>query len=254
MRRVWTEEATTRRASVVVIATVSQRCPDLAKVDELAAFDLQRVCPVTRCTDKSAAALAAMEINTLADKLDAEFGIACAQVAHDLGNKSGDWRNGNDRCAAAIKAGSESQITAGPKATAQLVVRQPVCLVEASLLTKCASICDSSVPAGKVRAECEQKAGCHADGSCEGACEPKARSNAKVDLQWHVEGIDQGNVRRSLHRHACDGRKVNGVGCSGVCKGRACATEGADQRGECKGQCTGSCKPSKPGICDGVCF
>src|SRR3954463_7601311 len=83
------------------IPTVSRRCPDLTKADDLAAFDFSKEYVLSRDAAEKlkAATLAAMEIQTLADKLDAEFGIACAQIAHDLGNK-GDWRNGNDACAA----------------------------------------------------------------------------------------------------------------------------------------------------------
>jgi hypothetical protein len=235
-------------------ASVSQRCPDLAKVDELAAFDFAKEYVLSRdAADKlKAAALAAMEINTLAEKLDAEFGIACSQVAHDLGNK-GEWRSGNDACSAAIKAVQESHAKLGPKAQAQLVVRQPVCLAEASLVTKCASICDSSVPAGKVRAECEQKAG-RCDGNCDGSCEP--RGGVKCDGQ--CSGVCEGTIKGTCGGRCigtCDGKKTNpkdpkDTGCLGVCVG---ICEKGAVSGECKGQCTGSCKLAKAGICDGVC-
>ena len=227
---------------------VSQRCPDLTKADELSAFDFANEYVLSQdAADKlKAAALAATEVGILADKLDAEFGIACSGVAHDLGSK-GDWRSGNDACSAAIKSAQEARAKLGPKATLQLVARVPVCLVEASLVTKCASICDSSVPAGKVRSECEAKAG-RCDGNCDVVCEP--RGSARCD--GVCTGVCEGPVRGTCGGRClgtCDGKRVNGA-CLGTCVG-ACA--GGAASGECKGACTGSCKLARAGICDGIC-
>ncbi|MBX3200604.1 MAG: hypothetical protein KF894_20870, partial [Labilithrix sp.] len=232
----------------VVAASVSDRCPDLAKTDELAAFDFASEYALSRdAADKlKAAALAAMEIGTLADKLDADFGIACAQIAHDLGDK-GDWRSANEACGAAIKAVQEARVKLGPKARAQLVVRRPVCLAEASLVTKCASICDSSVPAGKLRAECASKAG-RCDGNCDGACEPKGAVKCDGVCSGTCEGTVKGTCGGRC-RGTCDGKAVSG-GCLGVCVGTC--DRGA-MTGECKGTCSGTCELAAPGICDGVC-
>src|SRR5262249_33713201 len=137
-----------------------------------------------------AAVLAAIEVGALADRLDADLGIACAQIARDLGNK-GDWRSGNEACAAALKGVQDTRAKVGPKAQTRLVVRTPVCLVDASLVTKCASLCDSSVPAGKVRAECEQKAG-RCDGNCDGLCEPKGNIKCDGVCSGSCEGAIKG--------------------------------------------------------------
>jgi hypothetical protein len=235
-------------ATPSITASVSERCPDLSTPDELAAFDFAKEYVLSRDAAEKlkAAALAAMEIGTLSEKLDADLGIACAQIAHDLGNK-GDWRSGNDACAAAIKAVQEARAKLGPKAQAQLVVRQPVCLTDASLVTKCASICDSSVPAGKLRAECEQMAG-RCDGSCEGSCEQKGAARCDGVCGGTCEGPIKGTCGGRC-RGTCDGKSVNG-GCLGVCVGTC---ERGAMTGECKGLCTGSCRLAKPGICDGVC-
>ena len=235
-------------ATPVVTASVSDKCPDLSKADELAAFDFATEYALSRDAAEKlkAGALAAMEIGTLADKLDADFGIACAQIAHDLGDK-GDWRSANDACGAAIKAVQEARAKLGPKAQAQLVGRRPVCLTDASLVTKCASICDSSVPAGKVRAECEQKAG-RCDGNCDGSCEPKGAAKCDGVCSGTCEGPIKGTCGGRC-KGTCDGKSVNG-GCLGVCIGTC--DRGA-MSGECKGQCTGSCELAKPGICDGIC-
>lgn len=228
--------------------TVSSKCPDLTKADELAAFDFGKEYQLSRdAADKlKAAALAAMEIATLAEKLDAEFGIACAQIAHDLGNK-GDWRSGNEACAAAIKSVHDARAKLGAKAAAQLVVRPPICTADASLMTKCASICDSSVPADKVKSDCEKKAG-HCDANCDGICEPKAPTKCDGACTGTCDGQVKGACGGRC-RGTCDGKPSAGP-CPGVCAG---ACDKGAMSGECKGQCTGSCKLAKPATCDGLC-
>ena len=66
----------------------------------------------TRRTSSRPPRSPSMEVGLLADKLDAELGIACAQIAHDLGNK-GDWRSGNEACGAAIKAVHDARAKLG---------------------------------------------------------------------------------------------------------------------------------------------
>jgi hypothetical protein len=229
-------------------ASISTRCPDLAKADEVAAFDFGTEYQLSReAADKlKAAALAAMEVGLLADKLDAELGIACAQIAHDLGNK-GDWRSGNEACGAAIKAVHDARAKLGTKATAQLVVRVPVCSVDATLMTKCASICDSSVPAGRVKAECEQKAG-RCDGNCDGICEAKTATKCDGVCSGTCDGPIKGTCGGRC-KGTCDGRFVSGP-CPGICVGTC---EKGATSGECKGMCSGSCKLKAAGICDGLC-
>lgn len=231
-----------------VTASVSTRCPDLAKADEVAAFDFAKEYHLSRdAADKlKAAALAAMEISVLSDKLDAELGIACAQIAHDLGNK-GDWRSGNEACGAAIKAVHDARAKLGAKAAAQLVVRAPVCSADASLMTKCASICDSSVPAGRVKADCEQKAG-RCDGNCDGVCEAKTATKCDGACSGACDGPIKGTCGGRC-KGTCDGKPVSGP-CPGVCAGTC---EKGAISGECKGMCSGSCKLKAPGICDGLC-
>jgi len=228
--------------------TVSAKCPDVSKADDVAAFDFAKEYQLSRdAADKlKAATLAAMEVGLLADKLDAELGIACAQIAHDLGNK-GDWRSGNEACGAAIKAVHDARAKLGPKAATQLVVRTPVCVVDGSLMTKCASICDSSVPAGRIKGDCEQKAG-RCDGNCDGVCEAKSPSKCDGTCSGTCEGPIRGQCGGRC-KGTCDGRPSPGA-CPGVCVGTC---ERAAMTGECKGTCTGSCKLAKAGICDGLC-
>lgn len=228
--------------------SVGSKCPDLAKADEVAAFDFAREYQLSRdAADKlKAATLAALEVNLLADKLDAELGIACAQIAHDLGNK-GDWRSGNDACGAAIKSVHDARAKLSPKASTQLVVRTPVCTVEASLMTKCSSICDSSVPAGRVKAECEQKAG-RCDGQCDGVCETRAPSKCDGTCSGTCDGQIRGSCGGRC-KGSCDGKNVNGP-CPGTCTG---VCERGAVNGACQGSCNGSCKLAKSTICEGTC-
>ncbi len=231
-------------------ATVSSRCPDLAKSDEVAAFDFGKEYALSRdAADKlKAAALAAGEVAVLADKLDAELGIACAQIAHDLGGK-GDWRSGNEACGAAIKAVHDTRAKLGAKSAASLVVRTPVCQVDASLMTKCASICDSSVPAGRVKAECQLRAG-RCDGNCDGICETKGAIKCDGTCSGTCDGPIKGSCGGRC-KGTCDGKPVPvGGGCAGVCTGTC--DKGA-MNGECKTTCSGTCKPKGPGICEGIC-
>ncbi|WP_146652624.1 hypothetical protein [Labilithrix luteola] len=228
-------------------AHVADHCPDMAKPDELSAFDFATEYALSHAAaDKlKAAALATMEVSTLADKLDADLGIACAQIATDLGTK-GDWRSGSDACAAAIKAVHDARAKVGSKATAKLVTIPPLCTVDASLMTKCASICDSSIPADRVKAECPLKAG-RCDGNCDGNCEVKSAKcdgNCAGTCEGQVKGICGGRCRGT-----CDG-KPSSSGCAGICVGTC--DKGAIN-GECKGTCSGSCKAKAPGICNGIC-
>lgn len=237
------------RTATAPAAPVSSRCPDLTKADELASFDFAKEYALTRdAADKlKAAALAAMEISLLSEKLDAEFGIACAQIAHDLGAK-GDWRSGSEACAAAIKAVRDARAKLGAKTPPLLVVRTPICQVSASLMTQCASICDSSVQADRVKADCERKAG-RCDGNCDGVCESKS---TKCD--GTCSGTCDGPIRGRCGgrcRGTCDGKPMGHHGtCAGVCVGTC---ERSAMQGECRGKCSGSCEAKVPGICDGLC-
>ena len=230
------------------VASISSHCPDLSKADELAAFDFAKEYQLSRdAADKlKAAALAAMEIGLLADKLDAELGIACSQIAQDLAKK-GDLRSGNEACGAAIKAVHDARAKLSPKVTASLVVRVPVCSVDASLMTKCASICDSSVPAGRVKAECEQKAG-RCDGNCDGICEAKTATKCDGICSGTCDGTIKGTCGGRC-KGTCDGKPSSGA-CAGLCVGTC---EKGATNAECKGTCSGSCKLKAPGICDGLC-
>jgi hypothetical protein len=233
---------------VAITRSVSSKCPDLAKADELGAFDFAKEYALSKDAAEKlkAAALAALEVSNLNDKLDAELGIACSQIAHDLGDK-GDWRNGNDACAAAIKDVREGRAKLGPKVNAQLVVKQPLCAVDASLMTKCAAICDSSVPAERVKADCQQRAG-RCDGQCDGTCEAKASGKCEGTCSGTCDGKMSGTCGGRC-KGMCNGKNGNGP-CIGTCIGTC---ERGPMNGECAGSCTGSCKLAKAGICEGTC-
>lgn len=225
--------------------TVSSKCPDLAKPEEVGTFDFAKEYQLSReAADKlKAAALASTELGALEDKLDAELGIACSQVANSLGDKA-SFGSGAEACTAALKAVREAKTKLGPKASFTLVVRAPICQVDASLMTKCAAICDSSVSAEKAKAECEQKVG-KCDGQCDGTCESKSAQKCEGTCSGTCEGAGRGQCGGRC-KGTCDGKPSTGP-CAGTCAGTC--TGGAFV-GECKGQCNGSCKFAKPGICD----
>ncbi|MBX3234331.1 MAG: hypothetical protein KIT84_21700 [Labilithrix sp.] len=230
------------------VVPVSDRCPDITKADDVAAFDFVQEHALSRAAaDRmKAAILAGLEVEALAEKLDADLGIACAQIVHDLG-KGGDYHSGLEACTAAVKAVQEARAKLGPKTQTQLVVRKPMCLVDASLVTKCASLCDSSVPSEKAKSECAESAG-RCDGDCEGGCEPKGPASCGGTCEGTCEGTIKGTCGGRC-TGTCDGKKVNGP-CLGVCAGTCASAVEA----ECKGLCNGTCRLTKAGICgDGVC-
>jgi len=229
------------------VVEISSRCPDLSKADEVAAFDFTKEYHLSReAADRlKAAALASLEMNVLADKLDADLGIACAQVANSLGDK-GDWQSGSDACAAAVKAVQASRAKMGPKAPT-LLARQPLCLVDAALMTRCASLCDSTVPSDRIKAECDRKAG-RCDGNCDGTCAAKVPSKCEGTCSGTCEGSVKGTCGGRC-RGTCDGRPANGP-CAGTCAGTC--DKGIVQ-GECKGTCAGTCRLARPGICESTC-
>lgn len=230
------------------VAGGSGKCPDLSKPDEVSAFDFAGEYMLSRdAADKvRAAALASNEVAKLADKLDAELGIACAQVAQSLGDR-GDWRTAGDACTAAIKAVREARARSSGKAKATLVASRPLCLVDATLPTTCASICDSSVPADRAKAECTDKAG-RCDGACDGVCAPKSAAKCDGDCSGTCDGPMRGTCGGRC-KGTCDGKPSAGP-CTGFCAG---SCSGGVTLGDCRGQCAGTCKSKTPAACEGVC-
>lgn len=212
---------------------VSGRCPDLAKPEEVGTFDYMRELQLSReAADRlKAAALAATELTLLEDKLDGEFGLACSQLASALGDKS-PAGSGAEACTAAQKAMRDVRAKLGVKTTVALVVHAPVCLVDASLLTKCAAICDSAVPGDKLKVACAAKVG-RCDGACDGTCEAKEPQKCEGACSGKCEGAGSGSCGGRC-RGTCDGKPVNGA-CGGTCVG---ACTGGAFVGACTGACT----------------
>lgn len=226
---------------------IPSSCPDISKPDAIAALDLVRDYGLAQPTaDTIKAALStAVELGALNEKIDADLGLACTELASDLGS-TGDWRSGNDACAAALAALRGARAKAGASVKFDLVVREPVCSVDPSLMTKCASLCDAAAPAEKARAECTEKAG-RCEGSCTGSC--NLSNSAKCD--GVCAGACEGTVKGACSGRCvgtCDGKRSSGT-CAGVCAG----TCDRVVRGECKGTCAGTCKLAKPSACPGRC-
>jgi hypothetical protein len=228
------------------------KCPDFAKVDELTAFDFAKEYGLSseRGDTLRAASLASVELASLNDKLDAELGILCAQLARDLGDQ-GDWRSGSDACDAAQKAVLRTRATLGDKAIAQLRISPPLCSVDASALTKCASLCDSSAPASRVKVGCEGTAG-RCEGNCGGLCESAVAAACPGECYGTCDGTMTGRCSGRC-RGTCDGRRAPPSGtCGGVCVG-TCDKSSGFMQGECRGSCDGMCRLHAPSSCNGVC-
>lgn len=232
-----------------VETTVSGRCPVTEKTDVIATFDFAREFALSREAADSlkAAALTAVDLAQLADRLDADLGIACAQLAHDLGDQ-GDWRSGSEACEAAAKAIAAARANVTLKGSPVLVTRAPVCAVDTGVMTKCVSLCDSMVTAERSRVECPQRVG-RCDGQCGGACEAKG----SVRCDGVCSGVCEGTVKGKCGgrcRGTCDGKTSSGA-CAGTCAGTC---DRGPMVGTCAGTCAGACAPSKPGICDAQCL
>lgn len=229
-------------------AQPSAWCPELQRPELVGTYDFAHEYVLSRdAGDKlKAAALASIEVSVLDSKLDGELGLSCTQIATGLGDK-GSYGSASEACTAAVKAVKDARTKLGPKATVQLVVREPVCQVDTSLLTKCAAICDSSVPPERVKVECEQKAG-RCDGQCDGLCEAKTDQKCDGVCSGSCEGPVKGTCGGRC-KGTCDGRPANGS-CAGTCAGTCI---GGAYIGECKGACRGSCRFAKKAICADLC-
>lgn len=221
-------------------------CPD--KADEIAALDVARQYDVTPAAGATlrAALLTATELNALSDKLDADFGVACAGIAKDLG-VTGDWRSGNEACTATLTALRATRDKLGGTAHTKLLVGEPACGVDLALMTKCASLCDSAASADKVHADCATQAG-RCEGACNGSCKPGTPAKCDGVCSGTCEGTFKGECTGRCVG-TCDGKRSSAA-CSGTCAGTC---ERGMARGECKGTCSGSCRLGNGGACAGRC-
>lgn len=221
-------------------------CPDVSKADAVEAFDFAKAYGLSRGAGDQlkAALLTGIDLGFLAEKLDADLGIACAGLAKELG-RTGDWRTSNDVCAAALAGLQEAKAKQGRHLV--LVTPDAACTNDPLLVTKCASRCDSSASAEKAQSECLQRSG-----RCEGVCTGSCRGAIGAKCDGICMGSCEGPFKGACSGRCvgtCDGKRSTGP-CAGICAG---ACDRGTARGECTGTCTGTCALAKPGRCAGTC-
>src|SRR5262249_12027685 len=83
---------------------------------------------------------AAVELEEFSAKLDADLKTACAGLASDLG-ETGDYKNGEEACKAALKAMGNVKAKIGANAKMTLVVQPPRCEASMDVMADCAGKC-----------------------------------------------------------------------------------------------------------------
>jgi hypothetical protein len=230
----------------------------------------------------SALAQASADLAAVASGALTDVGIACENIARDLGAKKADTD------AAAAKTGAakvtalcnlaQAQIDATFGASAEVKgkltvdFQPPACTASIDAQAKCEGSCtvDASCDAmatppkctgGKLTVECSGKCSGEANasvsctGSCSGKCEGSCTAEAGATVAC------DGTCEGTCSADAAGGTEMNGIqadgSCKGKCEGKCTAKAGA--KVECSGTCEGSCDASceaKAGVkftCDGKC-
>ncbi|MGO9838200.1 MAG: hypothetical protein ACLP1X_28800 [Polyangiaceae bacterium] len=231
-------------------------CPDMANVEAIDSFDFAKnfsLKPEVGAKVKAGVS-AAVEMKVLADKIDSDLKTACGTLAHDLG-ASGDFKDGQDACNAAVKVIGDANAKLGAKAKVSLDVDEPHCGVAVDAYADCAGHCDATVKPGQLpkcdggklqgtcsgqcSGECEVSAGAACSGECNGSCDAQ------------VKGACSGNCSGK-----CDGKATPaGAGgeCSGTCEGKCSGNVKATCSGKCQGSCQMKAQASCSGTCSGSC-
>jgi len=179
---------------------------------------------------------AAVELKTLADKLDADLLTACGGLAKDLGD-AGTYTNGQDACNAAIKVMGTVKAKMGANVSIKLDVDPPKCGASVDAMADCSAHCDASVSGPSAEVKCD---GGDMQGGCSGQCSGSCSATAAAACTGECSGSCDANISGS-----CDGN------CSGKCDGKA--TTGGASGGQCAGKCEGKCSGNVKGTCSGKC-
>lgn len=229
----------------------------------------------------SALAQASADLAAVASGALTDVGIACENIARDLGAKKADTD------AAAAKTGAAkvtalcnlatAQIdatfgaTAEVKGTLSVDFQPPVCTASIDAQASCEGSCtvDASCDAmatppkctgGKLTVECSGS--CEAEGgvdvSCSGTCtgECSGSCTAEAGATVDCEGTCEGSCTVDGTANSASGVQADGT-CKGKCEGKCTAKAGAkvDCSGTCEGSCSAKCE-AKAGVkftCDGKC-
>ncbi|HEY8092078.1 MAG TPA: hypothetical protein VIF09_29655 [Polyangiaceae bacterium] len=217
-------------------------CPDMANIEAVESFDFAGEFKLKAdVAGKIKAGLgAALEMQKLAAKIDADLTTACGNLAKDLGD-TGSYKNAQDACKAAVKAIGDAKAKLGASASIKLDMTEPHCGLDVGVYGDCAAKCDATVKPGSAEVTCE---GGKMQGSCSASCTGDCEMQAAAACSGECSGTCDADVSGS-----CDGN------CSGKCDGKATTggSSGAQCAGKCEGKCSGNVKGSCKGKCGGTC-
>jgi len=230
---------------------LGNKCPDLAKVESVLAYDFAGNFKIDAQAGArlKAGTAAALELKAFTDQIDGELKVACGNIAKDLGG-SGDFKDGKAACDAAIKGIGEVKAKLGGNAKVALTVKEPVCRADLNMYADCAGKCDVKASGGQAKVECEPgKLSGQCDAKCEGSCEVEAAAKCEGTCSGSCDAEIKGSCSGKCNGK-CDGKTSSGGSCAGTCEGKC---EGGTVKGECKGKCGGNCELKASAKCDGTC-
>jgi|HubBroStandDraft_6_1064221.scaffolds.fasta_scaffold25528_3 hypothetical protein len=227
-------------------------CPDMANVDAIESFDFAKNFNLKADVGAKikGGVGAAVEMKQLADKIDADLKTACGNLAHDLGG-TGDYKDGQDACNAAVKVIGDVNAKLGAKAKVSLEIDPPHCGVAVDAYADCAGHCDATVKPGQVP-KCE---GGKVQGTCSGQCSGDCEASGGAACSGECNGSCDAQIKGSCSGNCqgkCDGKATPaGAGgqCAGTCEGKC----DSSVKATCSGKCQGSCQVKAGASCSGTC-
>ena len=230
---------------------VGGKCPDLASVESVMAFDFATNFKIDAAGGGKlkAGTAASLELKAFADSIDADLKAGCAPIAKDLG-ATGDFKDGKSACDAAVKVIGEVKGKLGANAKLTLVVKEPKCAADMNAYGDCAAKCDVNVKPGEAKVECEPgKLSGSCDAKCEGSCDVEAGAACSGTCSGSCDAEIKGTCSGKCDGK-CDGKASKGAAGAGTCDGKC---DGGTVKGTCKGKCGGACKMAASAKCEGTC-
>ena len=228
-------------------------CPDMAKIEAIESFDFGKEFKLKAdvAAKIKGGAAAAAEMKELAAKIDGDLKVACGGLAKDLGG-TGDYKDGQDACNAAMKVMGEVKAKMGANAKISLDFEEPKCGMDIKAYGECSGHCDATVKPGEVP-KCE---GGKLQGTCSAKCSGSCEMSASAACSGECSGSCDAEIKGSCSGTCdgkCDGKATtkgsSGANCAGTCEGKCTG----NVKAECKGKCGGSCKMTAAAECKGTC-
>ena len=227
---------------------------DTSKLDDIENFDFagQLKLQADVAAKLKAGTVAAVSIKKFSDKVDADLVVGCGGLAKDLG-ATGDFKNGQDACAAAMDAMTKAKAAMGGNLSIALVIEAPKCGVDISAQADCAAKCDPTVTGGSASFKCEPgklQGTCSAN--CTGSCELTAAAACSGTCSGSCDATFSGTCSGKCNGK-CDGTATSGGSSGATCGGKCEGSCDAGASGSCGGKCGGSCKLDAGASCSGTC-